>query len=140
HKHMQLWPYPDEQELGFELFPSAARSDIDVTSDIPNVPHKHFVLRLREDADVDDVVQAYRKLVSRVRHCHEQAGGGSDYNVILVKEWMCMIPRQNSGLDRGAGANSAGMLGLVWIVTEKERTVWDAAGPAEYLKYLGISR
>ena len=140
HKHMQLWPYPDEKELGFSLFPSEAQSEVNITSDIPKVPHRNFVLRLSKHADLHTLVQAYDKLASQVHESHEEAGGGTDYNVILVKEWMCMIPRQHSGLNRGAGANSAAMLGLVWTVTEKEKEVWDTAGPAEYLKYLGIPR
>jgi ATP adenylyltransferase len=138
HKHMQLWPYPDEQELGFELFPCKAESDVRVTEHISNVPHKHFVLRLPTNADLNALVQAYDKLLRRVHQSHHEAGEGTDYNVILVKEWMCMIPRRHSGLDRGAGANSAAMLGLVWIVTEAEREVWNSAGPAEYFKYLGL--
>ena len=140
HRHMQFWPYPDEQELGFELFPNKARSDDNVTSDIPNVPYKHFVLRLPKGANVHGILQAHDRLVAEVRRSHKEAGGGHDYNVILVKDWMCIIPRQHSGLDKGAGANSAAMLGLVWTVTEKERQVWDAAGPTEYLKYLGLAR
>jgi sulfate adenylyltransferase (ADP) / ATP adenylyltransferase len=138
HKHMQLWPYPDEQELGFQLFPAAAHSHVDVMDKVANVPYKHFVVRLPRDANIDTLVQAYDKLALRVRQSHRAVGGGTDYNVILVKEWMCMVPRQHSGLDKGAGANSAAMLGLVWTVTEDERRVWDTPGPVEYFKYLGI--
>ncbi|EXJ55953.1 hypothetical protein A1O7_08884 [Cladophialophora yegresii CBS 114405] len=140
HKHMQLWPYPDEQELGFELFPNQAKSDVYVTDDISNVPYKHFVLRLPMNADLVTLGHAYDELLRCVRQSHYEAGKGTDYNVILVKEWMCMIPRRHSGLDRGAGANSAAMLGLVWIVTEAETEVWNSAGPAEYFKYLGLPR
>ncbi|OCT45204.1 putative phosphorylase [Cladophialophora carrionii] len=138
HKHMQLWPYPNEQELGFKLFPSQAKSDVYVTEQISNVPHKHFVLRLPTNADLDTLVRTYDKLLRCVRQSHCEAGKGNDYNVIVVKEWMCMIPRRHSGLDRGAGANSAAMLGLVWIVTEAEREVWNSTGPTEYFKYLGL--
>ncbi|OAP62743.1 hypothetical protein AYL99_01970 [Fonsecaea erecta] len=138
HKHMQFWPYPDEQELGFQLFPNVAESVVDVADSIPTVPHKHFVLRLPPHSDTGTLVQAYEKLLRRVRQSHEEAGGGTDYNVILVREWMCMVPRRHSGLERGAGANSAAMLGLVWIAAEGERDVWNASGPAEYLRYLGL--
>ena len=140
HKHLQLWEYPDEKELGFELFPSKAESEVDVESRIPNVPHRHFVLRLSNDVDLGGLVKAYEKLRECVRENHHAFGEGTDYNVILVKQWMCMIPRRHSGLDRGAGANSAAAIGLVWIQTEKEKAVWMADGPAEYLKYLGIPR
>ncbi|KIY04097.1 uncharacterized protein Z520_00789 [Fonsecaea multimorphosa CBS 102226] len=140
HKHMQLWPYPDEQELGFQLFPHVAESTVGITDDIPTVPHKHFVLRLPAHSDADTLIQAYEKLLRKVRQSHKEAGGGTDYNVILVKEWMCLIPRRHSGLERGAGANSASMLGLVWITADSEKDVWNSAGPAEYLRYLGLPR
>ncbi|KIW33401.1 uncharacterized protein PV07_00253 [Cladophialophora immunda] len=140
HKHMQFWPYPDEQELDFQLFPNAAGSTVDVADNIPTVPHKHFVLRLPTHSDPNTLVQTYERLLRKVRQSHEAAGGGTDYNVILVREWMCMIPRRHSGLERGAGANSAAMLGLVWIAIETEKDIWNSAGPTEYLKYLGLPR
>ncbi|RMD45053.1 hypothetical protein DV735_g234, partial [Chaetothyriales sp. CBS 134920] len=121
HKHMQLWPYPDEKELGFQLFPSKATSDTDVTSDIPGVPHKHFVLRLPPDTDESTLARAYQRLLGGVRAAHHEAGGGTTYNVILVREWLCLIPRRHSGLEKGAGANAAAILGLIWIVSEEER-------------------
>lgn len=138
HKHMQFWPYPDKQDLGFDLFPTQVQSDSVVTSDMANVPFKHFVLRIPKDVNTDILVQAYKKLVEQVRRSHRITGGGTDYNVILVKEWMCMIPRRHSGLERGAGAGAGAFVGLVWIVNEAETEVWNASGPAEYLKYLGI--
>ncbi|OAL33507.1 hypothetical protein AYO20_07193 [Fonsecaea nubica] len=89
HKHLQFWPYPDEQELGFQLFPNVAESTVNITDDIPTVPHKHFVLRLPTHCDANTLIQAYGKLVARVRHSHAEAGGGTDYNVILIthSEW-----------------------------------------------------
>lgn len=138
HKHMQLWEYPDEEELGFELFPNKADSEVDVASDIPHVPLKHFVLRLPPNADASTVFASYEKLVREVRRCHAEADGGRAYNVILVKEWMCLIPRRHSGLDRGAGANAAAVVGLVWITGQVERDIWTIPGPAEYFRHLGI--
>lgn len=135
---MQFWPYPDKQELGFDLFPTQAQSDSVVTSDIANVPFKHFVLRIPKDADVDVLLQAYKTLVENVRRIHSIAGGGTDYNVVLVKDWMCMIPRRHSGLEKGAGAGAGAFVGLVWIVNDAETEVWKANGPVEYLKYLAI--
>lgn len=140
HKHMQLWMCPDEEKLGFELFPNKAKSEVDVTSDIENVPHKHFVLRLPSDANEETLVDTYRKLLSDVQRAHREFGGGSAYNVILVKEWMCLVPRRHSGLERGAGANAAAILGLVWLGAEASRDVWTSTGPTEYFKYLGIPR
>ncbi|KAL2418745.1 Peptidyl-prolyl cis-trans isomerase-like 2 [Exophiala dermatitidis] len=131
HKHMQLWEYPGQQELGFELFPNKARSKVDITSDIENVPHQHFVLRLPENADVAHLVNVYNRLLAEVHKAHHEAGsgneGGAPYNVILVKEWMCLVPRRHCGLERGAGANAAAIVGMVWISLLEEREIWTAS-------------
>ncbi len=131
---MQLWNYPDERELGFELFPSHAKSTVDVTSNIPNVPHLHFVLRLPPGADEASVIQAYGKLHEKVRQAHAKYGTGPAFNVIMVKEWICLIPRRHCGLEKGAGANAAAIVGLVWLTNAEKRHKWSA----EYLKYLAL--
>ncbi|KAL6249322.1 hypothetical protein RBB50_003175 [Rhinocladiella similis] len=136
HKHMQLWHYPDEREIGFPLFPSKATSTTEVTSDIENVPHQHFVLRLPSKVDEAVLVKAYGKLHKAVEDCHAKHGGGPAYNVILVKEWMCLIPRRRCGLERGAGANAAAIIGMVWVISEMEKEIWNA----EYFRYLGYPR
>ncbi|EXJ78645.1 hypothetical protein A1O1_09046 [Capronia coronata CBS 617.96] len=144
HKHMQLWEYPGKAELGFELFPNQAESEVTIASDIANVPHKHFVLRLPEDADEAYLVQAYDKLLAEVRKAHEDAaadeGSDSAYNVVMVKEWICLVPRRHCGLQRGAGANAAAIVGMVWISALDERETWTSPGVREYFKYLGIPR
>jgi ATP adenylyltransferase len=136
HKHMQLWNYPDERELGFQLFPNQAQSTVDVTSNIPNVPHLHFVLRLPPGADAAFVIQAYAKLYEKVRQAHAKHGTGPAFNVILVKEWICLIPRRHCGLEKGAGANAAAIVGLVWLTnnSEAKRQMWSA----DYFKYLAL--
>ncbi|EXJ84268.1 hypothetical protein A1O3_04935 [Capronia epimyces CBS 606.96] len=138
HKHMQLWEYPAESELGFKLFPEKAESELTIASDIAHVPHKHFVLRLPEGADDACLVQTYGRLLGEVRKAHAAAGGGSAYNVILVKEWMCLVPRRHCGLERGAGSNAAGVVGMVWISDLAERHTWTSPGLKEYYEYLGI--
>ncbi len=140
HKHMQLWHYPDEEKQGFKLFPSKANSEVNITSDIRNVPHKHFVLRLPHNADEDTLVEVYGRLLHEVQRAHKESDGGTDYNVVLVKEWMCLIPRRHSGLERGAGANASAALGMIWITGDVERNVWTAHGVSEYYRYLGIPR
>jgi sulfate adenylyltransferase (ADP) / ATP adenylyltransferase len=135
---MQLWPYPDEKELGFELFPNQATDEHIVKSDIPKVPFLHYVLRLPWNAGVEVVVEAYRKLRHEVEYAHSENGGGRDYNVVLTKEWMCLVPRRHSGLEKGAGANSATMMGMVWLTNDSELVAWHRDGPVAYLQYLGI--
>lgn len=139
HKHMQVWPYPQPAEIGFDLFPSEAKSTVDVTDDIAHVPHQHFVLRLAPNAQIADVAAAYAKLLARVRNCHKTCGSTA-YNVAMTLDWLCLIPRRNCGISRGAGSNTAGMLGLLWILNDHEKTIWNEPSLCEYLQYLGVPR
>ncbi|KEF53446.1 uncharacterized protein A1O9_10421 [Exophiala aquamarina CBS 119918] len=138
HKHMQLWPYPNEKELGFELFPKKAQSETVVSKDIPTVPLKHFVLRLPPHANAAAVIDAHRRLLQEVRQIQQQAGSGPAHNVIITKDWICLIPRRHSGFERGVGINSAGVLGLAWAVNEDEKMAWLSIGAAELLRFVGI--
>lgn len=47
-------------------------------------------------------------------------GAGSDYNLILVPEWMVLIPRTSKGRGRFI-ANAANMVGLMWVKSEEVR-------------------
>jgi len=138
HKHMQLWPYPNEKEMGFELFPSQARSETVIAKDIPNVPHRHFVLRLPPHATAATVVEAHHRLLREVRQVQEMTDSGPAHNVIITKEWICLIPRRHSGFERGVGVNSAGVLGLAWAVSDEEKNTWLSIGAAELLRFVGI--
>lgn len=138
HKHMQLWPYPNERELGFELFPSKARSETAIAKDIANVPLKHFVLRLPPHATTSTVTQAHRRLLQQVRQIQQQTQSGTAHNVIITKDWICLVPRRHSGFERGVGINSAGVLGLAWAISEDEKNAWISNGAADLLRYVGI--
>ncbi|KAK5047048.1 hypothetical protein LTR84_006990 [Exophiala bonariae] len=138
HKHMQLWPYPDEKELGFELFPKQARSETVIADDIANVPLKHFVLRLPSNADETTVIEAHRRLLEKVRQIQRETDSGTAHNVILTKDWICLVPRRHSGFERGVGVNSAGVLGLAWAINEDEKNAWISIGAAELLRFVGI--
>lgn len=138
HKHMQLWPYPNEKELGFELFPNQAQSETDIAKDITNVPLKHFVLRLPPDARTATVIEAHRRLLQEVRKIQQQTESGTAHNVIITKNWICLVPRRHSGFERGVGVNSAGVLGLAWAVNEDEKSAWNSIGAAELLRFVGI--
>lgn len=59
------------------------------------------------------------------------------YNVVMVKQWIILIPRASKGYD-GIGANGAGMMGLVWVGSKQEREGWTRLGMSKYLQYLGV--
>jgi ATP adenylyltransferase/5',5'''-P-1,P-4-tetraphosphate phosphorylase II len=50
---------------------------------------------------------------------------------------LCVIPHWESGADGNLGANSMGVMGIIWVVSEDERYAWDRLGHIEYLQRLG---
>lgn len=140
HKHMQIFPYPSKEDLTFELFPSQATSSTDISDHIPNVPYKHFALRLPAGASSEELAASHDRLLEKMRASQQEAGSGPDHNVILAQDWICLIPRVHNGSEKGAPANAVGVLGLVWVATEEEREVWTTLGPADHLRYLCIPR
>jgi len=59
------------------------------------------------------------------------------YNVLLVKQWLIVIPRASKGCD-GVIANSARMMGMVWLRSKEERDGWTKFEMSKHLAYLGI--
>lgn len=139
HKHMQIWPYPDAKQIGFDLFPSQAKSTTDICSDIPGVPMQHFVLRLAPDAQLEDLVNAYARLLAKVNQCHKEFGSTA-YNIAMTKEWLSLIPRRDNGMSTGAGSNAAGVLGLIWILTDEEKRIWMTPSLCGFIQFLGVPR
>jgi sulfate adenylyltransferase (ADP) / ATP adenylyltransferase len=125
HKHVQVMPKPKSRELGFKLFPDLVGPEYEgnICDALPGVPHKHFILRLPEGANADDAVEAHGKLLARMREViisrerWRSPDGKSDlpHNVLLTKDWVCIIPRQHSRLDHSSITNAMGMVGVFWI-------------------------
>ncbi|KAK7440088.1 hypothetical protein Landi51_10742 [Colletotrichum acutatum] len=63
---------------------------------------------------------------------------GSDYNVVMAEDWVCVVPRRLVGRE-GVGANGAGMVGLVWLRDQAERDGWNSFGLTEHLVQLGYT-
>lgn len=110
-----------------------------ITSNITDVPFRHFVLRIPEYATVADVVQRYRRLLQETEKVLRAAHQGSDYNVVLVSEWIALIPRSKAEWGGPFGANALGMLGLVAVRDQEERDVWGKFGYTDHLRSLGIA-
>ncbi len=59
----------------------------------------------------------YGRLLFETKVALRDAGAGTDYNLILVSEWLALIPRRSKG--HGAFiANAANMVGLMWMKNE----------------------
>jgi ATP adenylyltransferase/5',5'''-P-1,P-4-tetraphosphate phosphorylase II len=139
HKHMQILPMPKSED-GFSFFP-------DRQDGYSRVPYVHFMHYFNH---------AIMPMFINGKHLHEiylrllrlsrQAMGIEEddtesfcpHNVILVKEWMVVIPRRKREYN-GAGANAAGMMGMVVIPDEAGLKRWTDSGPAKVLSELGVA-
>lgn len=111
----------------------------EIMSGYPGVPFLHFVLKLSAADGPEERLRTYQKLLSEVRHVQARFGGGPDYNVIMTREWMCLIPRRHGGKD-GIGTSALGMLGVVWVADKRERDAWTVLGLEKHLEYMGYPR
>jgi sulfate adenylyltransferase (ADP) / ATP adenylyltransferase len=142
----------------FELFPGRVVGEMrrrgrDVEGGVgaEGVRHKHFVMPLDGDvgADAEEVVRAHETLYARMREfvagwgrCEGDHEGLSDelpHNVVMTRDWICLIPRRHSGSEKGTPANALGMVGVVWTTREGEADRWvrESGSVAEHLAYLG---
>ncbi|KAF4963142.1 hypothetical protein FSARC_8818 [Fusarium sarcochroum] len=113
----------------------------DIASNIAGVPYQHFVLRLPDDPKPDDLYKEYQRLLMESVKNKGATSFGLDYNVAMTKEWLCLIPRRHgrkNNAGANAGANTAGMLGIIWVASQEERDTWDELGMTRYLTYLGV--
>jgi ATP adenylyltransferase/5',5'''-P-1,P-4-tetraphosphate phosphorylase II len=86
---------------------------------------------------VDDISSRYQRALQRTRDVLKEPGKAVAHNVVMVKEWIIVIPRTSKGVD-GCGANGLGMMGMVWVKDQEERDCWTKFGPSKYLIQLGI--
>ena len=134
HKHMQLFPRP----LDFVLFPDGP------SEGILNVPFYYDIVRLRmlapdAGASASQVYNAYLSCLHRTReYLGIEVNGYLPHNVVLVREWILFIPRRKARVG-GVSANAAGMMGLVWVMSEEELAEWRRRGGRSILGELGIS-
>lgn len=76
---------------------------------------------------IQELVRIYEELLRQAQEALGLPLEGSDiaipHNVVIVKEWMMVIPRRKSrsGL---ASANAAGMMGMVWVTCKGELEAW----------------
>lgn len=146
HKHIQVFPRQDSEK--FQMFPSKATSTkgrsfwsfrvsriktrtwagileadflkSDVATRIPGVPFTHFVIRLPENSSARQVYAQYERLLTMTKNALKAAHAGTDYNLILVSEWIALIPRRSKGWDAFI-ANAANMVGSMWLRNAEQR-------------------
>lgn len=134
HKHVQLFPKTKREE--FELFPDRVTLRQPYLTRCDGVPYKDQLAGLLSSNSAESVFFIYQTLLDSMRPYMEEHGT-EDYNTILTKDWMLLIPRRHHGRD-GVEANAVGMMGMVWVRGEEEREGWNRLGMTEHLRWLGV--
>ncbi|PGH20811.1 hypothetical protein AJ80_03438 [Polytolypa hystricis UAMH7299] len=130
HRHVQLLPRPPKEE--HDLYP-----DIYGIQDgiIPNIPFKHAARILPSSISDDELFSVYNELL---------AATGVDetieysHNLVLVRDWMLVIPRSCASQEGVKVVNAASMVGMIWIPSEDILNIWrQASNPMDILTSLG---
>ncbi|GFF95583.1 5',5'''-P-1,P-4-tetraphosphate phosphorylase 2 [Aspergillus udagawae] len=137
HKHVQILPRPAL------LFPDDPNID-------PGMIPFQFVLRCLRGLDFESLdcpfklSEVHQELLAEAKERlgHSASTDTEEYfphNVVLVREWMIVIPRRSNNFE-GTTANAAGMMGSVWLKSEDELDRWKQVGPTKALAGLGFPR
>ncbi|KAJ3482688.1 hypothetical protein NLG97_g7502 [Lecanicillium saksenae] len=143
HKHMQLMPMPAK---GFAAF-----LDV-VDGKEPDVPFSWAYRRFDDSGSVSsaDLVVTYNELLSEASDAYKASVGSSKsadakqpdaaipHNMVLTQRWMIVLPRRQAAINKEAGANALGMLGVIAVATQKEIDNWVKLGLRQSLKTLGV--
>jgi len=136
HKHMQMLPRPNPKD-GFSFFP-------DVKDPNVVVPYVHFIHYFDPEKPVDGkmLYDLYANFMHQTRLALGMAEDDLEthcpHNVVLVKEWMIVIPRRK-GKYNGMSANASGMMGMVVVPKDEHFDAWSETGPAKLLSELGVA-
>lgn len=148
HKHLQVFPKPgtNEDEDGYDMFrffeEAAAETAGKGNADVPKVPFKFFLHRFQDGESenpkrVKEIYDGFLKESKALLGIPEDAEF-CPHNVIMIKEWIMVIPRVKADVE-GASANSVGMMGLLWMTKREQVDKWKKLGPAWVLGEIGVS-
>lgn len=105
-------------------------------------------MRSLRDIDLKDpsnhtaVYEIYAELVAEAREAvggvmKGHPDGYFPHNVGMVREWIMVIPRRTNNFEE-VTANTAGMLGSVWLTSDAQLARWKKVGPKRALAGLGV--
>lgn len=142
HKHMQLIPKPPHSFVDFLDSKDNKRP--------ANVPFRWFYERLNaENVTTPQLIKVYTKLLAQATDVSQGLaehadtallGAACPHNMILGRRWMIVIPRRRAAINKEAGANALGMLGVIAVATKPEVDNWVRLGLTESLRELGVPK
>ncbi|KMU71974.1 hypothetical protein CISG_00283 [Coccidioides immitis RMSCC 3703] len=129
HRHLQLLPRPARDV--HDLFPDTYGIE---NGRVPNIPFQHIARKLSPSPAGNDIFSIYRELL---------AAAGVDepdysHSLVLVREWMMVIPRSRASQEGVKIVNAAGMVGMIWIPSKDVLDIWlQSEDPMEILARFG---
>ncbi|KAF5600843.1 ATP adenylyltransferase II [Fusarium pseudoanthophilum] len=138
HKHVQLMPLPAS---GFVV--DFLNSD---STKEPKVPFEWFYHRFQDSATAAAKgTEIYLHLLQQATEAWKASTGkdipdgqACPHNVAFTSRWIVVIPRRKAAVNKEAGVNSLGMLGVIAVATEKEIENWVKLGLTKSLRELGV--
>jgi ATP adenylyltransferase len=141
HKHMQLVPKPKDSFAAF----------LDSEDGVePNVPFQWFYHRFGSATlTPNELLDIYHKLLQKATEVGKglsehadslPSGAAIPHNILVTKQWMIVLPRRRAAVNKEAGANAIGMMGVIAVATQAEIDNWIRIGPVEALEELGVPK
>lgn len=140
HKHVQLMPLP-ASGFAVDFLNSSSTEE-------PKLPFEWFYHRFEDSATAySKGAEIYLHLLQQATETWETSTGKNvpdgqacPHNVAFTSRWIVVIPRRSAAVNKQAGVNSLGMLGVIAVATEKEIDNWVKLGLTNSLKELGVPR
>lgn len=143
HKHMHIIPRPGShsgEDGGFHLFldcKSPGQKDASFRYFHWDLQDSH----LEKPISSKTLLEIYLDLLTQARCALDIPDDGPQsicpHNVILVKEWIVVVPRRTNNF-KSVTANGAGMMGSVWLVNDGQLDRWKELGLRNVLSHLGV--
>jgi ATP adenylyltransferase/5',5'''-P-1,P-4-tetraphosphate phosphorylase II len=134
HKHLQVMPLPANSFAAF----------LDSSEPETKVPFEWFYRRFEGDMTPAALFGVYKDLLEEATKVGGDYTAGASpeavcpHNMILTQRGMIVLPRRRGAINKEAGVNSLGMLGVIAVATTKEIDTWVKLGLTESLAELGV--
>ncbi|KAJ5699596.1 hypothetical protein N7536_002609 [Penicillium majusculum] len=137
HKHLQVMPLPANSFAAF----LDSRGEPET-----KVPFQWFYRRFGSDLTPAALFAAYNDLLEEATKVagdyttDARPRAVCPHNVIFTKRWIVVLPRRRGAINKEAGVNSLGMLGVIAVATTKEIDNWIRLGLTKSLAELGVPK
>ena len=145
HKHLQLVPYPMSQEIEKTpindlIIKNKINKSIITLKELPFI-HSIAFFDQSEKQSISELVKQtfkyYYELFQIVNITIEEEKPSQDYNLLITREWMMMIPRSKDRFD-SISINSLGFSGALLVKNKVDLDKVKKHQPLEILSKVGI--